>query len=81
MTAGYRSHEAAWIGGASASPSFTPAGYRSFEAFWLGGASAPVVVISRGQIQSAAGQVKIFMDTDVRDPKRLRREDEEIIIL
>lgn len=81
-TAGYRSYEALWEGGASAVPPVVVAGYRSYEAFWLGGASGFVAVppVPPTPVRRIGGGLQQGVFIDGRRRKKLR-EDEEILIL
>lgn len=85
-TAGYRSFEGVWIGGASAPVTVTQPGYRSFEAFWLGGASgyaqaiippAPPSVI----VDGGGSYVPSHQWHDDYERARLLKEDEDIVVI
>jgi hypothetical protein len=81
--AGYRSFEAFWIGGASATPPVVNAGYRSFDAMWLGGASGYQVAPTptpTGNHKGGGTIINVHTRIDPTKRKR-RREDEEILIL
>lgn len=79
-TPGYRSHEAAWIGGVSAPPPVPPiGGYFSHEAFWLGGCGAVTVVPPQPVTTNVMiGGVPV-QDLSYWRKKRIWNDDDEFI--
>lgn len=90
-TAGYRSHEAFWIGGAAAPRVGTLGGYRSFCAFWMGGANGfhghvpppPIIVTGGGIARRHHPPLDLKLDELMDEVwrEKLLREDEELVIL
>lgn len=78
---GYRSYEAIWEGGASATPPVILGGYRSYEAVWLGGAAGFDSVtppIPPTPLPTMAGGGISYEDFRKR---KVKKGDEEILFL
>lgn len=88
MMAGYRSHEASWIGGISSAPPIIKSGYISLCAFWIGGIGqrvtpippTPTIPIVEARRWPGPSTI-IYREQDVIPAWQRKREDEEIIIL